>query len=69
MNKSVVKELIQEHLTAEDLKKELMELLYNQKKIQEMKNDFDALKKSLIPGGNASENAAAAIHRLTGYSA
>ena len=69
MNKSVVKELIQEHLTAEDLKKELMELLYKQEKIQEMKNDFDALKKSLIPGGNASENAAAAIHRLTENSA
>ena len=64
LNKSVVKELIQQELTAENLEKELKVLLYEQQKIDEMKRDYGALKNSLIPRGNASENAAAAIHAL-----
>lgn len=63
-NKAVVKELIQQELTAKNLEKEIRTLLYDQQTIDQMKLDYSALKNSLIPGGNASENAAAAIQRF-----
>ncbi len=63
-NKAVVRELIQEELTSKRLEKELNQLLHDHQKSQQMKSDFEALKSSLIPGGNASENAAAAIQRF-----
>jgi lipid-A-disaccharide synthase len=61
MNKLVVKELIQNDLTVENLKKELSELLTNDKRIAEIKQDYAALKKILSEGGNASAKAARSI--------
>jgi len=63
-NKAVVKELIQQELTAKNLEKEIRTLLYDQQTIEQMKLDYSALKNSLIPNGNASENAAASIQRF-----
>ena len=61
MNKPVVKELIQHQLTVENLKRELQELLTNEKKVAEMKNDYLELKRLLSLGGNASTKAAKSI--------
>ena len=61
MDKSVVKELIQNELTVENLKNELNELLTNEKRIAEIKQDYAELKKILSEGGNASAKAAKSI--------
>jgi lipid-A-disaccharide synthase len=61
MNKLVVKELIQNHLTVENLKQELHDLLTNENRIAAMKNDFAQLRRLLSEGGNASAKAAKAI--------
>jgi len=58
MDKPVVKELIQNDLTVENLKHELSELLFNQVKQQQLKKDYEDLKAILSGGGNASANAA-----------
>lgn len=64
MNKEVVKELIQDDLTVENLKKELESILYNKEKQQQIKNDYNELKNLLSKGGNASENAAKIIYKF-----
>jgi lipid-A-disaccharide synthase len=61
MDKLVVKELIQNELTVENLKHELHELLTNEKRIEEIKKDYAELKRILSEGGNASANAAKSI--------
>jgi lipid-A-disaccharide synthase len=61
MDKLVVKELIQHDLTVENLKHELHELLTNEKRIAEMKQDYAVLKRILSEGGNASAKAARSI--------
>ncbi len=61
MNKEVVKELIQDGLTVENLRKELNELLTNKKKQQQLQQDYLALKSLLKQGGHASANAAKCI--------
>jgi lipid-A-disaccharide synthase len=61
MDKLVVKELIQHDLTVENLKHELQELLTNETRIDLLKKDYDALKKLLSEGGNASAKAARSI--------
>ena len=61
MDKEVVKELIQDELTAENITRELNELLQNKKKQQALQQDYEALKKLLGHGGNASANAAQSI--------
>jgi lipid-A-disaccharide synthase len=61
MDKVVVKELIQNDLTAENLKQELSALLTNVNKQQQLQADYTDLKKILSAGGNASENAAKII--------
>jgi lipid-A-disaccharide synthase len=61
MDKLVVKELIQHDLTVENLKHELLELLTNEKRISEMKQDYAELKRILSEGGNASAKAARSI--------
>ncbi|HMK27225.1 MAG TPA: lipid-A-disaccharide synthase [Chitinophagaceae bacterium] len=61
MDKLVVKELIQDELTVENLKKELTELLTDEKRIAAIKTDYAALKNLLGQGGNASAKAAASI--------
>ena len=58
MDKPVVKELIQNDLTIENLKHELSELLFNQVKQQQLKKNYEDLKTILSGGGNASANAA-----------
>lgn len=64
MNKEVVKELIQDELTVENIVAELKMLLGNNEKITDLKNDYDALDKLLHAGGNASANAAEKIYAL-----
>jgi len=64
MDKLVVKELIQNDLTADNLKKELEDLLTNNSRIEQLGKDFTALKHLLSAGGNASAKAAAAIIKL-----
>jgi lipid-A-disaccharide synthase len=60
MNKPVVKELIQNDLTVENLKQELHELLTNEKRIAEMKQDYAELKRILSEGGPDSDRGASA---------
>ena len=64
MDKEVVKELIQHELTVENLKRELQELLTNEKKKQQLEKDYAALLQLLIEGGNASANAAGSIYEF-----
>jgi len=61
MDKLVVKELIQDELTPENLKHELHELLTNEERIKQLKKDYADLKKLLSEGGHASEKTAASI--------
>jgi lipid-A-disaccharide synthase len=64
MDKEVVKELIQDNLTVENLRKELDELLNNESRKQALKQEYTALKLLLSQGGNAAAKAAASISRL-----
>jgi lipid-A-disaccharide synthase len=64
MDKLVVKELIQNDLTVDGLRKELEELLTNENRRKEIKVDYAALKQLLSKGGHASATAAASIHRF-----
>ena len=61
MDKLVVKELIQEDMTIENLKHELHELLTNDQRKKELNNDYAQLKHLLSEGGNASAKAAQSI--------
>jgi lipid-A-disaccharide synthase len=70
MNKPVVKELIQSDCTAENLKNELNELLNNERRKEEIRTDYENLKRILREGGNASEKTArSVINFLSGPSA
>jgi lipid-A-disaccharide synthase len=60
MDKLVVKELIQNDLTVENLKQELQELLTNKERIAEIKKDYAELKKILSEGGPDSYHGASA---------
>ncbi len=62
MDKEVVKELIQDKLTVENLTAALQELLTNTAKQQQLKKDYTDLKKLLSLGGHASANAAKSIY-------
>ena len=62
MDKEVVKELIQNELTAANLQYELNELLNNPEKIAQIKEDYRQLKEKLQQGGNASAKAAKSIY-------
>ncbi len=62
MDKEVVKELIQDELTVENLKRELDLLLTDETKQKQLKADYAALKTLLSKGGHASANAAASIY-------
>jgi lipid-A-disaccharide synthase len=64
MDKPVVKELIQDDLTIENVKQELSLLLFNEEKQQQLYADYQNLKSILSAGGNASENAAKIIFNL-----
>jgi lipid-A-disaccharide synthase len=69
MDKEVVKELIQDDLTVENLTSELTELLTSEKKQQQLASDYAALKKHLSQGGHASANAAKSIYHFLTASA
>jgi lipid-A-disaccharide synthase len=61
MDKEIVKELIQDQLTVENLKRELDSILNDQQKIDQIKNEYARLKNLLQQDGNASEKAARLI--------
>ncbi len=61
MDKPVVKELIQNNLTAENCIKELKELLLNDQRRTQLQKDYTYLKNLLSQGGHASANAAEII--------
>ena len=61
MDKLVVKELIQNELTANNLQEELQKLLTDNNKITTIKKDYADLKNLLSEKGNASAKAAEAI--------
>jgi len=65
MDKPVVKELIQDDLTPENLKKELADLLFNPARIAQLQEDYAELRKKLSEGGHASANAAKSIVAFT----
>ncbi|MEO8413110.1 MAG: lipid-A-disaccharide synthase [Ginsengibacter sp.] len=64
MDKEVVKELIQNDLTAENITKELRGILFDTLKRESIEMDYAALKNLLSEGGNASANAAKIIHEF-----
>jgi lipid-A-disaccharide synthase len=64
MDKLVVKELIQDELTPENLRNELTDLLNNPLRQQQLRKDYGDLKTLLSQGGHASANAARSIARF-----
>ena len=69
MDKPVVKELIQDDLTPQNLQKELTALLTDPGKQAALAKDYQDLKKLLSLGGHASANAAESIARFLSGSA
>ena len=61
MDRLVVKELIQDELTAVNLQKELYEILTNPACIAQLQHDYQELTQKLSEGGYASANAAKSI--------
>jgi lipid-A-disaccharide synthase len=61
LDKPVVKELIQNELTVQNINTELNEILHNENRITQIKNNYSDLKKLLQQGGNASSRAAQEI--------
>ncbi|MBC7903986.1 MAG: lipid-A-disaccharide synthase, partial [Gemmatimonadaceae bacterium] len=61
MDKPVVKELIQQELTPQNLKTELESLLFDQVRRSALQADYKALRELLSAGGHASYNAARLI--------
>jgi lipid-A-disaccharide synthase len=61
LDKPVVKELIQNDLTVDNIRKELSRLLLDAGALQAMKQDYRALWNLLSEGGNASAKAARSI--------
>lgn len=64
MDKVVVKELIQDDLTVENLVTELKKLLYDDAKKAQLQKDYKDLRDLLSAGGHASANAAKSIYEL-----
>lgn len=64
MDKLVIKELIQQDLTVENLSRELSSLLQDGLKLQQLQTEYASLKNILSAGGNASANAAKSIYRF-----
>lgn len=62
MDKEVVKELIQDDLTVNNIKTELKKLLEDPAKKQQVKTDYEKLMNILSEGGHASANAARIIY-------
>ncbi|MEI6185116.1 MAG: lipid-A-disaccharide synthase, partial [Bacteroidota bacterium] len=64
LDKLVVKELIQNEMTAENITKELKILLSNIEHQDQLQQDYKQLKELLSKGGNASQKAAKSIFDL-----
>lgn len=64
MDKEVVKELIQDQLTVDNLRKELELILLDNVKITSIKNNYNNLRNLLSKGGDASANGAEIIFRF-----
>lgn len=64
MDRVVVKELIQDDLTTENLVRELGSLLHKGERIERMESDYRELRELLGRGGHASDKAAASIVSL-----
>lgn len=64
MDKEVVKELIQDDLTVENLVSELKKLLFNKVEIEKLHQDYLDLRNLLSAGGHASSNAAKSIYAM-----
>jgi lipid-A-disaccharide synthase len=64
MDREVVKELIQDELTADNLQHALDALLHSDAVREKLKADYAALRQLLYPAGNASVNAARSIFRF-----
>jgi lipid-A-disaccharide synthase len=64
MDKPVVKELIQNDLTVENVKEELSALLFDEARQEQLKKDYEDLRNILSAGGNASANAAEIIYNF-----
>jgi lipid-A-disaccharide synthase len=64
MDKPVVKELIQNDLTVENVKEELSALLFDEARQEQLKKDYEDLRNILSAGGNASSNAAKIIYNF-----
>jgi lipid-A-disaccharide synthase len=64
MDKEVVKELIQDDLTVENLVAELNKLLFDERRRTQLKKDYRDLKALLSAGGHASANAAKSIYAM-----
>ena len=62
MDKEIVKELIQDELTVDNIKTELNKILFDTGKQQQLQQDYTLLKTLLSKGGNASANAAKSIY-------
>ena len=62
MDKEVVKELIQDDLTAENIRVELNRILFDKEKVTQLEKDYTELRNLLSKGGNASANAAMSIY-------
>jgi len=65
MNKPVVKELIQDELTVENLRHELSQLLNDPERQRQLRQDYHELKQMLSAGGDASANAAHIIFKFS----
>ncbi len=61
MHREVIKELIQQNLTAENLVRELDLILTNEERVAAIKKDYQELKKLLQQDGSASKKAAKLI--------
>jgi len=61
MDKEVVKELIQDNLTVDNITAALNDIFYNPAKQSQLEKDYATLKERLGQGGNASANAAKSI--------
>lgn len=62
MDKPVVRELVQEDLTAGNLVKELKLLLTDKKRQEQIRDDYEKLRGVLDVGGSASEQAAGIVY-------
>ncbi len=62
MDKMIVKELIQNELTAGNLSRELESLLHDEEKREQLQHDYRDLRNNLSGTGNASANAAKSIY-------